>query len=261
MNPYFEQAGIWRGVHGLLLGQLTFVLTPQVSPRSFVEYEESLFIDENQMLEKQQLFAVADLAVSEPKSKRRPVRGGGGTALLEAPPAPFTATLPMHIQGKHHWLTIRDSKTRKIITVIEVLSPTNKRPGADRERYLAKRRRILGSKAHLVEIDLLRGGTRMPLGNAPPPSDYLLLVSRRKERPQVGLWPFGLRDPIPMFPLPLGPGEPEPMIDLRPVLDHVYDGAAYRYRLYDDQPDPPLSPEDAAWAAGLITPAVRVTSE
>ena len=51
--------------------------------------------------------------------------------------------------------------------VIEVLSPSNKRSGEDREPYLAKRRELLDESAHLVEIDLLRGWKPMPLEDRP----------------------------------------------------------------------------------------------
>jgi hypothetical protein len=96
------------------------------------------------------------------------------------------------------YLEVRRRGTRELVTVIEVLSPTNKRPGSTgRAEYLAKRRTVLLSAAHLAEVDLLRGGERMPTAEPLPAADYSLLVSRALRRPMAEVWPFTRRDPIP----------------------------------------------------------------
>ena len=74
-------------------------------------------------------------------------------------------------------IEIRDRHSRALVTVIELLSPTKKERGPDRDQYITKRRCILASPAHLVEIDLLRGFERMPLKDLPP-CDYVVMVSR-----------------------------------------------------------------------------------
>jgi hypothetical protein len=73
------------------------------------------------------------------------------------------------VQEDHRvpFLEIRDRQSRELITVVELLSPANKRAGADREQYMAKREELLKSAAHFVEIDLLRGGRPMPLERRP----------------------------------------------------------------------------------------------
>src|SRR4051794_37770421 len=75
------------------------------------------------------------------------------------------------------FLEIRDRRSRVLVAVVELLSPLNKRKGPDHAQYLAKRRQILASSAHLVEIDLLRGGTTMPIEDRPP-CTYSVMVSR-----------------------------------------------------------------------------------
>jgi len=139
-----------------------------------------------------------------------------------------------------------------VVTVLEVLSPTNKTSTDDRAQYLRRRMRVLRSKVNLVEIDLLRGGEPMPM-NGVPDCDYRILVARRGRRPNVDVWPFDLRDPIPEIPIPLAGDDPDVWLELKPILNAVYDGGAYRYRLYDHPPDPPLTDEDAAWATKLAT--------
>lgn len=251
MNPYFEQPGLWRGFHTSLIVKMMDALGPAAAPRYFVNVEESLYIEQPQA-ERDELFAVADTALSRNEDALAPT----GTATLAAPTTtPVTARVRLGaITRKHRWLTVRDSRDRRVVTVIELLSPSNKSPGDDRAMYLRKRRRILRSAAHLVEIDLLRGGERMPVDGAPE-SDYRVLVSRRPQRPDVQVWPIGLREPLPPIPIPLRTGEPELSLDLKAIIDAVHDGGTYRYQLYAGTPSPPLSPDDAAWAADIARAA------
>jgi hypothetical protein len=135
--------------------------------------------------------------------------------------------------------------------VIELLSPTNKAPGSDREQYIGKRKAILSSNTHLVEIDLLRGGQRMPIEELPA-CDYVVMVSRSYERPQVELWPFGVRDPLPLVPVPLRLGKRDATIDLSQLFREQFDAAGYENYVYRSSPQPPFSGPDAAWAEGLV---------
>src|SRR5438477_4193876 len=148
-------------------------------------------------------------------------------------------------------LEIRDRRNRRLVTVIELLSPTNKPPGPDRDEYLAKRAQILAGRTHLVEIDLRRGGER-PRPPELPPCDYYVLVSRSLDRPELGPWPIGLRARLPVVPIPLAPPDPEVPLDLQALLHRVYDGADYGKYIYGEAPQPPLSAEDAAWAQQYV---------
>ncbi len=255
MNPYFEQPGLWRGFHTSLIVKMMDALGPAAAPRYFVNVEESLYIEQPHT-DRSELFAVADNAISRNEDATHPT----GTATLAAPAsAPITGRVRLGaITRKHRWLTIRDSQTRRVVTVVELFSPSNKSPGDDREQYLRKRRRILRSAAHLVEIDLLRGGERMPVDDAPE-SAYRVLVSRRPQRPDVQVWPVGVRQPLPPIPIPLHTDEPELALDLKPLIDAVYDGGAYRHQLYAGRPSPLLPADDATWAAEIARAATPAT--
>jgi hypothetical protein len=231
MNPYLEQAHIWRDFHNSFLVMLRAAFLPQLSDRYLIEYEESLYIDPTG--DEPRLFAVADTAVAEPDDGE----DAGSTAATA--------------KKKARRLVIRDSKSQEVITVIESRSPSNKTAGPDRDKYLEKRGEILTSAAHFVELDLLRGGKRMPI-RPQQDCDYYAMVSRAWQRPEVGLWPIKLRDPLPTIPIPLRRGEPEPLIELKPVLDRTYDDAGYARRIYRTPPEPPLSPADAEWAKGFL---------
>jgi hypothetical protein len=156
------------------------------------------------------------------------------------------------------YLEIRDRDTRAIITIVEFLSPSNKSTGPDRDQYLAKRRQVMRARVNLVEIDLLRGGPRMPWQGMPE-CDYCVVVSRAGRWPRAGLWPIRLRERLPEIPIPLRPEEADARLDLQQLLHRVYDAAGYCYYIYTGQPEPALSAEDAAWASQLVASATGQT--
>ena len=150
------------------------------------------------------------------------------------------------------FLEIRDKRDRRLVTVIELLSPTNKYSGPDREQFLVKRGRLLASWTHLVEIDLLRGGPRLPFATPLPGCDYYAMVSRMEKRPQADFWPIGLREPLPSIPIPVRRPDPDAMLDLQSALHHIYDAARYVNYICEGAPEPGLSAEHALWAQPLI---------
>jgi hypothetical protein len=153
-------------------------------------------------------------------------------------------------EERQAYLEIRDREGRQVVTVIELLSPSNKYAGSDHDLYWNKVRALLLTPTHFVEIDLLRGGPRMPWEEMPA-CDYYAFVSRYEQRPRADFWPIRLREPIPPIPIPLRPGEAEPRLDIQALIHRIYDSADYELSIYDGEPEPRLSPEDAAWASGL----------
>jgi len=147
------------------------------------------------------------------------------------------------------FVEIRDRLSREVITAIELLSPSSKH--GDRERYLGMRRSFLRGPINLVEIDLLRSGARMPLEELPL-CDYYVMVSTPEERPRVGIWPIHLREALPEVSIPLRPHDQPARLDLQQILNRVFDAAGYEHYIYAHLPQPPLSPEDAAWAQQLL---------
>jgi hypothetical protein len=156
------------------------------------------------------------------------------------------------MDGPDRFLEIRDRRGRALVTVIELLSPSNKRPGPERLQYLAKRAAVLSSPAHLVEIDLLRGGPPLPAIGTRPEGPFSVIISRSGDRPQAGFWPIGLRDRLPVVPIPVHPEDPPARLDLKAALHKVYDEGGFAYLLYDGEPEPPLDSEDSAWARQVL---------
>jgi hypothetical protein len=243
MNPYLEQNDVWQDFHDRFVPSLGDALTALVRPNYIVKIEQHLFVHEP--LEDDRLIGHSNVSIAR---RRGMGDSSGGTATIDSP---IMALLPVVDFEKHLYVEIRDRKDRELVAVLEVLSPTNKKPGGDREQYLAKRANLLRSTAHFIEIDLLRGWERMPIEKARQ-CDYAIMVSRVEDRPDVNYWPLMLRDALPPIPIPLRSPHAPVMLDIQAVLHGVYDRAGYQDYIYQETPYPPLSAEDAAWAQSLI---------
>jgi hypothetical protein len=162
--------------------------------------------------------------------------------------------LPAVERRRQKFIKIEDLATGRVLTVLELISPANKQAGKDRDAFLAKRNECLASSVSLVEIDLLRGGRRLPLGKRTDKLDgFYAMVCRSWEYPQAGIWSFGLRDPLPEIPIPLTPEVAEPILALRPCMDRAYDGARYGMKLRYQAPlTPRLRGPDVVWVKDLL---------
>jgi hypothetical protein len=245
MNPYLEQDDVWHDFHERFIPSISDVLVPQVRPGYIVKLDEHVYIHERSAAEREFLGGV-DVSVTRGDVPSPP---HSSAAVLAAP---VHGRIPTAIDVERlSFVEIRDRRSRELITVLEVLSPSNKRLGADREQYIAKRRQLFASSVHFVEIDLLRGGPRLPLEDLPD-CDYCVLVSRTEERPQVGIWPLRLRERLPIIPIPLRAPDADARLDLQEALNRLYDAAGYVDYIYTGAPQPPLHPDDAAWARQLL---------
>jgi hypothetical protein len=245
MDPFIE-GQLWRNFHHNLIGELHRSLMARLRPHYGVFIEESVYLQTGDV---ERRLVAPDVLVAD-----SPQRGGGtavGTAVLTAP---VEVDLPIPWEVRQAYLEIRRSGVGEVVTVIEVLSPTNKAAGTPgRQQYRDKADALLRSRTHLVEIDLLRGGERMPTLGALPPTDYCVLVSRAQRRPRAELWPIRLRDCLPPVPVPLAAGDGDLEVDLQVMFDRVYEGHFYEDLIrYDEEVWPPLDPEDAGWVREVI---------
>ncbi len=157
---------------------------------------------------------------------------------------------------------IRDTHSREVVTTIEVLSPFNKAAGTEgREAFLRKRRTVMASKTHWIEIDLLRAGERPE--EVAGKSDYYALLKRGDAPPPYEAWLFDLRDPLPTIAVPLRPPFEDVPLNLKSVFNTVYARGHYADALdYSGKPPlPRFRPADAAWANGQLTPTPPVSPE
>ncbi len=167
------------------------------------------------------------------------------TAVLSAP-VQMATVIPARVP--HLTIEIRDVARRELVTAIEVLSPTNKRGEGYRE-HLDKRGRILCSMTHLVEIDLLRTGRRVPMQKPLPAASYFVFVSRAERRPITEMWPIQLDMPLPTVPIPLRDNEPDVKLNLQDALHEIYDALNYDLAIdYARPPEVPLPERWSLWA-------------
>jgi hypothetical protein len=246
MNPYLEQDDVWHDFHERFLPHLAEEIGRGLAAHYIVKIDEHVYIHEPPG-DQRTFLGRGDVFVAS----QRPTPAAGTATAPTAAPAQITiASVDVE---RISFLEIRDRRDRRLVTVVELLSPTNKYSGPDREQYLGKRGHLLASAVHLVEIDLLRGGPRMPFADALPACAYYVLVSRMEKRPQADLWPIQLREPLPVVPIPLREPDPDVRIDLQAVLHHLYDAARYGNYIYEGAPQPALNATDAAWAEQLVS--------
>lgn len=250
MNPYLEQRSVWEDFHNRFMTYAGEAITAQVRPNFMVKLEERVYIHEPPADERLKFFGKPDIGVIEGSVTNQPPIKTAEPKLTNKVHS-IIAMLPDVDIERHPYIEIRDRHNRELVTMIEILSPTNKRYGPDREQYGIKRSAVMLSPASLVEIDLLRGGPRFPLDNLPP-SDYCVTLYRRKDFPKVEAWPIGLRDPLPVIPIPLKGDFPDATLDLQATLNRVYDAAGYEDYIYESTPEPPLEGNDLEWAKALI---------
>lgn len=252
MDPYLEQSDVWPDFHARFIANMADELGHSVRPRYFVRIEEQIYLHELGE-DQRRFFGRSDIAVqSDPIPN---TNSSNGSAILAEPLPTTTWMVETAIDElRTTSLEIVDRQDRSVVTAIELLSPSNKAPGADRTQYLRKVRKILASSTGFVEIDLLRGGPRMPWKEVPP-GDYCVVSSAAARRPEADCWSFRLRDPLPKVTVPLREGEADVRLDLKSILDRTYDSAGYELSIYTGTPTPPLVPEDEAWAKSLLASA------
>jgi len=247
MNPYLERADQWQDFHTRFITAVAEMLGPQVRANYLVRVEDHVPIHELPE-DRREPLGRPDVAVA-----RRPDAGGPVVApVLDV--GDEIELMMSHDEFLQHHVEIRDRRNREVVTVIKLLSTSNKKPGDVRDQYLNKRRQTLLSGTNLVEIDLLRGGPRLPLGDdkPPPACDYYAFIYRTHQQPKARLVRIGLRERLPTIPVPLRPEDGDARIDLQAIVNRVYDTGTYEAEIYGAPPDPPLSQEDAAWATAFL---------
>jgi len=251
LDPFIEVQE-WSDFHATYMTVIRELLTPQIRPRYIVRVERRVYLE--QPLQEPDL-AIPDVAILERPDV--PESRPAGTVAGETAPAiaAVECLLPEPEEHREYYLVLRDRETLRIVTLIELLSPAHKRVGSEgRQQYLDKREEILQSRTNLVELDLLRGGERLPMQSKMPWGDYYALVRRGWRRRRAAVYAWTLRHKMPPIPIPLQEDEPEPTLDLQAAFDLTYDRAAYQDSLdYSQALEPPARPEDADWMQQLLS--------
>ncbi|MEM1010884.1 MAG: DUF4058 family protein [Planctomycetota bacterium] len=248
MDPYLENPRIWREVHHLLIGNIKIQLLPSLPDPYYAVLEEDLYIHEPPAEDR--LFARADDAIiltDEPGGRSVETTAVSSKASLTMRIPVIDPELPERLQN----IEIRTASNDRVITVIELVSRTNKLGG--RRQFIEKRLNLLSAGVNLLQIDLLRVGETL-LPQESPPHDYSAMLTRGYE-PTADVWMWTLRDKLPILPVPLANDDPDIVLDLRAALDITYDASRYSPRIYRHAPDPPLAEDLVDWADALVPSA------
>ena len=245
MDPFLEEPTRWGGVHSRLINSISDYLADVVSPDFFVEIEERVYIITPGDLDRRPI--VPDVYVVTGQRREQPATAAGA---ITAP----TLIEPLYdVEIRDRYIEIRDTRNREIVTTIEVLSPFNKAPGTQgREAFTRKRKTLMASQVHWIEIDLLRAGERPPevAGN----SDYYALLKRGGTADPFEVWYFDLRDRLPTLAVPLRPPFEDVPLDLQAAFDDMYARGHYGESTdYSDRlPLPRLRAADVVWVEGRV---------
>ena len=246
MNPYLEHPVLWEGVHARMVIAIANRLQPLLDPRYVATVEERVYIEGPQR-------RIPDVWIQ----RTREPEGAVAVAEPRRSGAVIVEVDPLEIHESR--VEILDAyNDMKLVTLIEVVSPTNKAPGPGRESYLQKQQETLAGDCHLVEIDLLRRGQHVlavPEWKLSELQDhsYLACVSRWPARHRYELYPMPLREPLAEIAIPLAEPDPDVFLPLQDVLAQVYDEGRYARRVrYNEPCEPPVSADDQAWADQLL---------
>ena len=254
MNPFMEQT--WPDVH-LRLISLTLEALGVELPEDLVAKAEQ----QVDVIESPPDFSHAirpDVDVAESWERGLPpvwTPGADAGAIAVTEPELLVAKEP-----PHRWIEIRTDRG-DLVTVIEVLSPSNKI--GHRDAYRAKRRDYVRAGVNVVEIDLVRGGLRTVdvdgMGYsrryARLGEHYTICASRRIVPGRREVYPCPLRERLPTIRIPLRATDPDVPLDIQVLVDRCYTTGRYWKLDYTRPLWPAFAEADAAWVAARLAAA------
>jgi hypothetical protein len=259
MDPYLEDPNFWHSFHVQLAVELARRLSPLIRPKYYADVEVRTVAEEIALV----LPTIRpDTGVYELPTLQRTVPSLAPTATM-IPQAPVRRMMFVADALQLRSVRIYRAGVGELVTAIEILSPYNKRAGEGLDDYRHKRDHLLHSAVHLVELDLLRGGTRPGREVNEPPlgGDYILLVNRYAgaDGRVVDIWPMALNVTLPILPVPLLAPDPDVPLDVNAAVQAVYQAMDYDLRINYRQPVPPpeLRSEMAEWVKGLLAEKVK----
>jgi hypothetical protein len=252
MDPYIEACGLREDFHTHLIEHIAAALADAAPERYLVRARERSYVALVESEGKATRASLPDVSISGPRPRKRATSRKGGSAVAEHGAGEEAISMRAFIEEAHREAFVEIylvEPRQRLVTSVEVLSPANKRQGTPGwELYLRKRQSVMLGGANLVEIDLLRGGQRMPMLDEWPDWDYTLLVARAYLEHSCRVFRGQLQHRLPPIPVPLSKPDPDLILDLQPMVDSIYERFRYGRSIDYRQPlTPPLRPNDAAW--------------
>jgi hypothetical protein len=233
MDPYLEGPAHWPDFHLTFINCWREALSDRLPSNYSARIGERVYLIEGGTSETRRLIW-PDVAVSQ--GETLPL-GAGSMASAVATLEPVTIPLVILEEAREPYIEILHRPDRTLVAILELLSPANKEePG--RTEYLLKRNALLHQSIHLVELDLLHAGRRLPLREPLPPSDYYAFISRLERRPDCQVYHWQLPRPLPGLPIPLRAPDPDVIVDLQAVFAVAYERGRYRREIDYSAPLP-----------------------
>ena len=257
MDPYIEACGRWEGYHSHLI-EAIYQSIAAVLPQGYtVDTATRSYVVLMEAEGKKEHLAKTDVTITEPAGGKKSRKKKGGVAVAEPESAVDSVLMQAFIAEKFEETFVEiyaEEEERILVTCIEVLSPSNKRRGTEGwQEYERKRQAMLLGRANFIEIDLLRGGDKMPMLTPWPDSPYTLLVCRASNAPYCRVWPAHFQRRLAVIPVPLLSPEPDLSLDLQPLLDGIYSLGRYNERIdYTRRLAPALPDAEADWVKDLL---------
>jgi hypothetical protein len=251
MDPYIESRGLWGDFHHNLISEIQRALALAAPERYLVRAGERSYVVLVEEEGKTSHPFYPDVSVTTARRKKTS-RKTGGTAVAEPALSAEPVLMRAFIEEDHREAFVEiyeATPEQRLVTCIKVLSPSNKRPNTPGwDIYLRKRQSLLLGETNLVEIDLLRGGRRMPMLDPWPASPCTILVARAKRYDLCRVWPIHFRIPAPSVPIPLAKPDPDIPLELQPMIEAIYRRSRYDRTIDYTKPlDPPLDAAEALW--------------
>jgi hypothetical protein len=238
VDPYIEARGLWEDFHEDLIQEIKRKLSADL-PEGYVARTRSRNYVElvDPVAEAQERRGIVpDVSIHEDLARipHSLTERFSGLAVSE----PVTMTALAEVEIKENAIEIlKLEPDYKLVTCIEILSPTNKRTGSvGWNEFREKRSIFLGGFANYVEFDLLRRGKRHAMVPPWPDSPYYLMVMRKEEAPQCKVWPAYSTKPLETVPIPLLPSDPDVLLPLQSLVDSIFAGMRYHDQVKYDRP-------------------------
>ena len=241
MDPYLEDPAFWPDFHARFVNYWCEELAARLPDHYEARLDEQVNLV--QIPAEKTKRVRPDVSVTRDTVAGSLASPSAAVATLE----PTTVPLLIEEETRQTYIEILRRPDRTLVAVLELLSPANKAPSGQGQ-YLDKRNAVLRQEVHLVELDLLFGGERMPLDAPYPSGDYFALVARFDRRWNCDVYAWSVRDSLPTIPIPLLPEDGEVGVDLAAVFATTYERGRYA-RSLDYGAAPPISAEakTAAW--------------
>lgn len=247
MDPYLEDPAFWPDFHYTFINYWREALADVLPDNYEANLGEKVYPLESDP-DARKLIS-PDVAISDRESSATPAtERADRLATLE----PTTIPVVILDGARETFIEILIGPERSLVAVLELLSPTNKNPSG-RAEYLAKPNAVLRQNVHLVELDLLVGGTRPPLQKPWPAGDYHYLISRWESRPDAHVYSWTVRNPLPRVPTPLRLPDDDVSVDLAAVFRTAYERGRFGRRIRYGTPCPaPLLGDVRGWVETLV---------